>query len=188
MAEPTKTVVTREVNLAGSIIPFTEAISTRGEVKAPFLKLNEKAFDAPSLLKLFTAAGLQASIAIAVKAFNRVIADATADAYTEVTGPNNEKSYSFDASKAAKGIADAISGALVSGKEELENRLAEIHKQLDDVMAEVMPLLAKGQAPSPQVVMKLTNIRLEKGQIEAKLVKKARKPKVEAPAAPAPAK
>jgi len=189
MAEATKT-VTRDVNLNGTVVPFIEAVSNRGENRGvPFLKLEPKSFDAAALLKLGTAVGIAPFIGLVIKAVNKTLADPTSDAYTE-SEIDGKKSYAFDASKAAKNIADAIAGSVNSAKDELETRLAELHKSLDDVMEKIMPVLSKGGAVDSTTIMKLAQIRAEKGQIEAKLVKKARKPKpAEAPvAAPAAAK
>lgn len=187
MAE-TKTVTTRSVNLNGAVFDFVEGVSSRGEAKGqPFLKLSEKSFDAPALVRLFTAAGIGPAISLAVKAFNKTIADATADAYTETTAPDGKKSYAFDASKAAKGIVDAIAGSISSAKEEIENQLADLRKQQEEVMDKVLPNLAKGIMPDGATVAKLSTLKIQIGQLEAKLVKKARKPKTDT-SAPAPAK
>lgn len=183
--ETKKAAVKRSVNLNGAVFDFVEAVTSgRSENKGqPFLRLDPAEFDVAGLLKLFSAAGAGPCVQGAIKWFNKAVADATADAYTEATAADGTKSYAFDPSKASKGIADAIAASVSAAKDELEGKLAELRAEQEKVYDTMLPALSAGKTPNPADLNKLTQIRVQIKQIEMKLEKKARKPKAAVDAA-----
>lgn len=173
-----KTPTKREVTVNGAKFSFAEAAASRGDSKGqPFLKLDPAEFDAPALLRLFTAAGVGPCIQGAVKWFNKTVADATAEAFTETTAADGTKSFAFDASVAAKGIVDAIAASVSAAKDELEAKLAELRAEQEKVMDPILITLQKGGQPSPADINRLTTLKVQIKQLELKLEKKVRKPK-----------
>lgn len=185
----TKTATVRSVNLNGKTFDFVEGVSSRGENKGSlFLSLPVNSIDAAGFVNLASAVGAGPLLAAAVKTFNKLIADATAEAYTVVKdAAGNVTETRFDASVAGRNIITAVAESVSAVKEELVERLAGLRGEQEKIMDTVLPLLQSGKTPDMATINKLTNLKIQIGQIEAKLVKKARKPKEAAPA-PAPAK
>jgi len=187
----TKTQTVRSVNLNGRTFDFVEGVSSRGESKGScFLSLPVNSIDAAGFVNLASAVGSGPLLAAAVKTFNKLIADATADAYTVVKGPDGTiTDTKFDASVAARNIISAIAESVSAAKDELVEKLAQLRGDQEKVMDVVLPLLQSGKTPDTATINKLTTLKIQIGQIEGKLQKKARKPKEAAPApAAAPAK
>lgn len=189
----TKKPTVRTLDINGGRFDLVEAaFSGRSENKGqPYLRIEPSSFDAAALLRLFSSVGPGPCVQGAIKWFNKTIADATADAYTETVAADGTKSYAFDASKAVKGIIDAIAGSVSAAKDELESKLAELRADQDKVYEAMLPGLQAGKTPNPADINKLSNIRIAIKQLEMKLEKKARKPKAAAVvpgAAPVPAK
>lgn len=186
----TKTATIRSVNLNGRTFDFVEGVSSRGESKGScFLSLPVNSIDAAGFVNLASAVGSGPLLAAAVKTFNKLIADATADAYTVVKdAAGNVTETKFDASVAARNIISAIAESVSAAKDELVEKLASLRGEQETAMDLVLPLLQSGKAPDVATINKLATLKIQIGQIEAKLAKKkARKPKEAAPA-PAPAK
>lgn len=187
----TKTPTVRSVNLAGRTFDFVEGVASRGEnAGLPFLSLPHNALDAAGFVAFAAAVGAQPLLALAIKAVNKVISAATAEAYTQVKDADGKVVETrFDASVASKNIVSAIAESISAAKDELVDKLAALRAEQDTIYGTVLPLLQSGKTPAPDVINKLTNLKIQIGQIEAKLVKKARKPKEAAAPAPAtPAK
>lgn len=185
----TKTPTVRSVNLAGRTFDFVEGVASRGEnAGLPFLSLPHNALDAAGFVAFAAAVGAQPLLALAIKAVNKVISAATAEAYTQVKDADGKVVETrFDASVASKNIVSAIAESISAAKDELVDKLAALRAEQDTIYGTVLPLLQSGKTPAPDVINKLTNLKIQIGQIEAKLVKKARKPKEAAAPAPAPA-
>lgn len=187
-----KTPTVRSVNLSGRTFDFVESVASRGEnAGQPYLSLPHNAIDAAGFVALAAAVGAAPLLAMAVKAFNKAIATATTEAYTVVKDAEGKVVETrFDASVASRNVITAIAESVSAAKDELTEKLAGLRAEQEKVMDLVLPLLQSGKTPGPDVVNKLTNLKIQIGQIEAKLVKKARKPKeaAPAPAAAAPAK
>lgn len=192
MSETKKTPTVRSVNLSGRTFDFVEAVASRGEAAgSPYLSLPHNAIDAAGFVSLAAAVGAGPLLAAAVKAFNKIILSATTEAYTVVKDADGKVTETrFDASVAARNIISAVAESVSAAKDELTEKLAGLRAEQEKVMDLVLPLLQSGKTPGAEVVNKLTNLKIQIGQIEQKLQKKARKPKEApaAPAAPAPAK
>jgi len=186
----TKTATVRSVNLNGKTFDFVEGVSSRGEAKGScFLSLPVNSIDAAGFVALASAVGSGPLLAAAVKTFNKLIADATAEAYTVVKGPDGAVvDTKFDASVASRNIITAIAESVSAAKDELVEKLAGLRGEQEKVMDLVLPLLQSGKTPDTATINKLTTLKIQIGQIEGKLQKKARKPKEAAPAPAAPAK
>lgn len=192
MSEKTKTPTVRSINLSGRTFDFVESVASRGEnAGSPYLALPHNAIDAAGFVSLAAAVGAGPLLAAAVKAFNKIIAAATSEAYVQVKDADGKVVETrFDASVAARNIVTAVAESVSAAKDELTEKLAGLRAEQEKVMDLVLPLLQSGKTPGPDVVNKLTQLKIQIGQIEAKLVKKTRKPKEAAPAASpvAPAK
>lgn len=190
----TKTPTVRSINLSGRTFDFVESVASRGEnAGQPYLSLPHNAIDAAGFVSLAAAVGAGPLLAAAVKAFNKIIAPATSEAYVQVKDSTGKVTETrFDASVASRNIVTAVAESVSAAKDELTEKLAGLRAEQEKIMDLVLPLLQSGKTPGPDVVNKLTNLKIQIGQIEAKLVKKTRKPKEAAqaasPAAPAPAK
>lgn len=180
-----KTPTVRSINLSGRTFDFVEAVVSRGEnAGQPYLSLPHNAIDAAGFVSLAAAVGAGPLLAAAVKAFNKIIAAATAEAYVQVKDPTGKVTETrFDASVASRNIVTAVAESVSAAKDALTEKLAGLRAEQEKVMDLVLPLLQSGKTPGPDVVNKLTNLKIQIGQIEAKLVKKTRKPKEAAPAA-----
>lgn len=188
MSEKTKTPTVRSVNLSGRTFDFVESVASRGEnAGQPYLSLPHNAIDAAGFVSLAAAVGAEPLLAAAVKAFNKIIAAATSEAYVQVKDAEGKVVETrFDASVAARNIVTAVAESVSAAKDELTEKLATLRAEQDKIYETVLPMLQSGKTPTPDVVNKLTNLKIQIGQLEAKLVKKTRKPKEAAPA-PAPA-
>lgn len=183
----TKTPTVRSINLSGRTFDFVESVASRGEnAGQPYLSLPHNAIDAAGFVSLAAAVGAGPLLAAAVKAFNKIIAAGTSEAYVQVKDADGKITETrFDASVAARNIINAVAESVSAAKDELTEKLAGLRAEQEKVMDLVLPLLQSGKTPGPDVVNKLTNLKIQIGQVEAKLIKKVRRPK-EAPA-PAPA-
>lgn len=188
MSEKTKTPTVRSVNLSGRTFDFVESVASRGEnAGQPYLSLPHNAIDAAGFVSLAAAVGAEPLLAAAVKAFNKIIAAATSEAYVQVKDAEGKVVETrFDHSIAARNIVTAVAESVSAAKDELTEKLATLRAEQDKIYETVLPMLQSGKTPTPDVVNKLTNLKIQIGQLEAKLVKKTRKPKEAAPA-PAPA-
>lgn len=188
MSEKTKTPTVRSINLSGRTFDFVESVASRGEnAGQPYLSLPHNAIDAAGFVSLAAAVGAGPLLAAAVKAFNKIIAPATSEAYVQVKDAEGKVTETrFDASVASRNIVTAVAESVSAAKDELTEKLASLRAEQEKVMDLVLPLLQSGKTPGPDVVNKLTNLKIQIGQIEAKLVKKTRKPKESVPA-PSPA-
>jgi len=185
MSETKKTPTVRSINLSGRTFDFVESVASRGEnAGQPYLSLPHNAIDAAGFVSLAAAVGAGPLLAAAVKAFNKIIAAATAEAYVQVKDATGKVTETrFDASVASRNIVTAVAESVSAAKDELTEKLAGLRAEQEKVMDTVLPMLQAGKTPGPDVVNKLTNLKIQIGQIEAKLVKKTRKPKEAAPAA-----
>lgn len=185
MSEKTKTPTVRSISLSGRTFDFVESVASRGEnAGSPYLALPHNAIDAAGFVALAAAVGAGPLLSAAVKAFNKIIAAATSEAYVQVKDADGKiVETRFDASVAARNIVTAVAESVSAAKDELTEKLAGLRAEQEKVMDFVLPLLQSGKTPGPDVVNKLTQLKIQIGQIEAKLVKKTRKPKEAAPAA-----
>lgn len=185
MSETKKTPTVRSVNLSGRTFDFVENVASRGEnVGQPYLSIPHNALDAAGFIALASAVGAQPLLAMAIKAFNKAIAAATAEAYVQVKDAAGKVVETrFDASVAARNIPVAVAETVSAAKDELVEKLAGLRAEQDAIYGAVLPDLQRGVTPKPEVINKLTNLKIQIGQLEAKLVKKTRKPKEAAPSA-----
>ncbi len=180
-----KTPTVRSVNLSGRTFDFVENVASRGEnAGQPYLSLPHNAIDAAGFVSLAAAVGAGPLLAMAVKAFNKAIASATSEAYVQVKDATGKVTETrFDASVASRNITTAIAESVSAAKDELVEKLAALRAEQDAIYGAVLPDLQRGVTPKPDVINKLTTLKINIGQLEAKLVKKTRKPKEAAPAA-----
>jgi len=185
MSETKKTPTVRSVNLSGRTFDFVENVASRGEnVGQPYLSIPHNALDAAGFIALASAVGAQPLLAMAIKAFNTASAAATAEAYVQVKDAAGKVVETrFDASVAARNIPVAVAETVSAAKDELVEKLAGLRAEQDAIYGAVLPDLQRGVTPKPEVINKLTNLKIQIGQLEAKLVKKTRKPKEAAPSA-----
>lgn len=188
MSETKKTPTVRSVNLSGRTFDFVENVASRGEnAGQPYLSIPHNTLDAAGFIALASAVGAQPLLAMAIKAFNKAIASATSEAYVQVKDAAGKVTETrFDASVAARNIPAAVAETVSAAKDELVEKLATLRAEQDAIYGAVLPDLQRGVTPKPDVINKLTNLKIQIGQLEAKLVKKTRKPKEAAPA-PSPA-
>lgn len=185
MSETKKTPTVRSVNLSGRTFDFVENVASRGEnAGQPYLSIPHNALDAAGFIALASAVGAQPLLAMAIKAFNKAIASATSEAYVQVKDATGKVVETrFDASVAARNIPTAVAETVSAAKDELVEKLASLRAEQDTIYGNVLPDLQRGVTPKPDVINKLTNLKIQIGQLESKLVKKTRKPKEAAPAA-----
>lgn len=147
----------------------------------PFLVLEDKAVDAPTLLKMFTALGVVPCTTLAVKSLNKHIGPATIDAFVETTDAEGKKTYKYDAGKAAALAQEAIADAVSADKSQLEETIAAKRAEKDDIVnKEILPYVAKGQPiTNPAVIQRVQTLGLDIAKLEARLAKRSRPKKAD---------
>lgn len=184
MATETTTPVVYKVSVNGQDFSIPSFVRKSGDSKGqPYLALDPKSTDLPTIVRFLTALGAAPAVSIVCKALNKVIADATESAFKETPDGKIE----LDRAAASKNIVDSANDTLSAVKAEIEAKLAEVRAKVQAVWDSLLPLLAKGQTAPQAEVMRLSQLTIEEKQLEAKLVKKARKPKTPASATTTPA-
>jgi hypothetical protein len=172
----------KSVAIGSSTFNLTVKQASRGDNKGkPFLAVDfGKTPDPQKVLAFVAAVGQQPVFVNLVRWLNREIGPATVEAFPVVNGQP-----AFDAAIAAQKIVAAIADSVSEGNDQIKEELEVVRAEQSKFYDDLLPLLQTGKMPSAADLNKLTQLKLKVTMLEAKLAKKARKPKTTEAAVPA---